>query len=291
MKSARLLSLLWIVMLGCNSDEPSYPIIPFIEGATLEYAKGFNFDSLLLDFNYRDGDFDLGLSPEESLDSPYHYSDFYMLSGTALTKTVPTGIPTDYRMVIDPRNHPGKIATRRRLKNAGIDLSTFPCSDFYRGLVLIRTTDTHIIDEEDDTQFELVGNEYYINVYDTFLIEANPNHYNITVDYLVEQADGAFSVFDWNEWAQKVSPWNCGYGYSYNGRFPKPPSHPSKRVSSGPFIMRRTGKFSGSMHYKMASLGYPKIFGGKRIKVRVSIKDRELHESNVIETAPILIPQ
>jgi hypothetical protein len=71
---------------GCEKDEdPDYPIEPFIENSYLVYFDGQHTDSLKLTFLYRDGDMDLGLTPQD-VDSPYHARNLFVEDGTSLMK-------------------------------------------------------------------------------------------------------------------------------------------------------------------------------------------------------------
>jgi hypothetical protein len=90
--------------------------------------------------------------------------------------------------------------------------------------------------------------------------ETNPNHYNITVDFLVW--DGTtFKEFDFRkEFCNQT----------FDGRFPP--------------LQDNESRIEGTLLYSMSSRGFETIFSIKRLKLRVAIKDRALHESAVIET-------
>lgn len=101
----------------------------------------------------------------------------------------------------------------------------------------------------------------------------NENYYNIFVDFWYEDQNGAFVRFDWyNE-----------YCITYNGRFQFEPGE------HGPFILTMPNSKSGKLTYRITSAGFTSLFGDKKMKLRIYIKDRELHVSNVVETAPFYL--
>ena len=100
----------------------------------------------------------------------------------------------------------------------------------------------------------------------------NENFYNILIDYLYEDANGEFLEFDWS-----------GYCITYDGRFP------NLSGKSGPFTLRMDSRTKGQLTYRMSNLGFIPLFGDKRVKLRVHIKDRALHDSNTIETDPFFL--
>ena len=53
------------------------------------------------------------------------------------------------------------------------------------------------------------------NKIDTFYFQLNPNHYNIFIDFFVQNNDGSFKEFDWQK--EFTYP-NCGI--PFDGRFP-----------------------------------------------------------------------
>ncbi|MCW5910702.1 MAG: hypothetical protein KIT62_06490 [Cyclobacteriaceae bacterium] len=110
---------------------------------------------------------------------------------------------------------------------------------------------------------------YRVNnvVQDTLYFELNPDHYNIEIDFLVKNTDGTFTEFDWTT---EFDYPNCGL--TYDGRFPI-------------LYEDRSGSpLEGTIRYGMGSTGFRILFSLKTIKLRVQIKDRALHRSNIIET-------
>ena len=104
-------------------------------------------------------------------------------------------------------------------------------------------------------------------VQDTVYFELNPDHHNIEVDFLVKNPDGSFTEFDWTK--EFFYP-NCGV--TFDGRFPIL------------YEDRPGSPLEGTIRYGMGSSGFRILFSLKTIKLRVQIKDRALHRSNIIET-------
>jgi hypothetical protein len=104
-------------------------------------------------------------------------------------------------------------------------------------------------------------------VKDTIYFQLNPNHYNITVQFLIKNPDSSFTEFD----LRKEFDYP-GCGGTFDGRFPilykEKPGAP----------------LEGKIRYAIGSTGFKLFFSIKTLKLRVQIKDRALNKSNVIET-------
>jgi hypothetical protein len=111
---------------------------------------------------------------------------------------------------------------------------------------------------------------YLVDQADTFYIQQNQNQYNIFVDFYVRK-NGDYELFDWITW----NPPNCGE--SYNGRFP---------------ILNESGKerpLEGILKYKMEGKGFEVIFKNDTLKLDISIQDRALHRSNVVQSQEFIL--
>ena len=113
------------------------------------------------------------------------------------------------------------------------------------------------------------------NKVDTFYFQPNPNHHNIFVEYLVKNNDGIFTEFDWTK--EFAYP-QCGI--TFDGRFPIL----SKDLS-------QNAALDGRIRYGMASTGFLILFSIKTLKLRITIQDRSLHKSNIIETPEFRLDQ
>jgi hypothetical protein len=104
-------------------------------------------------------------------------------------------------------------------------------------------------------------------VKDTLYFQLNPDYYNITVEYLVKNANGTFTEFDWRE---AFNYPNCGG--TFDGRFPIL------------FKDKPGAPLEGTIRYGMGSTGFKVLFSTKTLKLRIQIKDRALNRSNIVES-------
>lgn len=275
--------------ISCDSDEsePAYPAVPFIESSQLDFVPGAltgqsRTDTIKLTFKFRDGDFDLGLM-QTDIDSPYHRVNFFLENSGVLSKMVTKKVYEDVKPLLSPRQS-GKLATYRHLKNEMLSPPALNlCVNYlYEQELFISSVHQSVVDEESIAEIlTKSGRPDIFRLADTVLIEHNRHHHNILITYLVEQPDGSFSPFDFQK----------QYCSTFDGRFPYlVGTWSAPTIKYGPFSVRRYSKQRGQMIYSMMSVGFRPLFGGKRIKVRFSIKDRALNESNVLETEPLLIP-
>lgn len=103
----------------------------------------------------------------------------------------------------------------------------------------------------------------------------NENHFNIIVKFLYSDNGLNFTEFDWRALV-------C---YDYNGRFPDlSGARKNSTISAGPFIIQVKNNFEGKVTYTMLSTGFKPLFGGKKLKLSIQVKDRALNRSNIIET-------
>lgn len=270
-------------LLGCF-DPPQYSVEPEINYVKIEFAEVGSFsdaDSLILTIDFKDGDGDLGLSPSQ-IDTPFHTTNFFV--GENQQKTaVSAGLYSDFSglqyvssgatpksptFVIDSAPPSGSFISLTDQLEYSLPPYTAPytCTAYYQAYtndtIFVRTPDRHAIKSENlvDT---LVNNQGQIVLYaalGTWYIESNPNHYNITVKFLVKQSDNSFTEFDFRE----------EYCSTYDGRFPVLAD--SKRA------------LEGSLRYVMEGTGFLSTFSVNTLKLSIQIQDRAFHPSNVIET-------
>lgn len=72
-----------ILLTQCDSEE-NFPVEPYIEFRSLSFVETENPtipDTLKLSFYFRDGDFDLGIDPNE-IDPPFNPYNYYFKDGT-----------------------------------------------------------------------------------------------------------------------------------------------------------------------------------------------------------------
>lgn len=273
---------LMLVMFNACFDPPQYSIVPYIEYQNIEFIEVGGFsdpDSIILYIDFRDGDGDLGLS-DTDISDPYHDSNFFLEDGTGGLIKVPAEVRySDIPPMIKLSGEQGKLATARtRLKPSYSYLPAFdgdgcphyylhngrPDTAYYKyDFIYISEEDGHIIDDTyyiTDTLTATDLPDIYV-LQDTVYYEPNRYHNNIRIQWMVQNNDGSFTEFDWADLA-------CGT--SFDGRFP--------------ILEDRTRAVEGTLRYSMVSIGFLQLFSIKTLKLRISIWDRSLHQSNVIET-------
>jgi len=118
-------------------------------------------------------------------------------------------------------------------------------------------------------QYTLAGQSQVLT--DTFFIQKNVNNKNIYVDFF-RKVDGSYEFLDWAYVFERE-----GCGFDFNSRFPV-------------FDSDNIGKsLSGTLRYAMVSEGFEITLKQDTFKLRIYIKDRALHDSNVIETPDLTL--
>lgn len=283
-RGAALLSF-FSLLLGSCFDPPDFPATPeivFDEIVFRDVPDNNKPDSLILYIDFKDGDGDLGLDPQDPFyyADPYNYGDFFQINKTGGFNTIQTlpgqlttqvnNIPTT--IIVDlldiPNPADGKLVFPRTRNNPSYStLPMFSCADYEPKDFVIEGVDADVLDQFStikDTVFD--QGRPYLLVFDTLYFEPNPNHYNITVDFLVKTdpnnpvPDLRFTEFDWRK----------EFCTTFDGRFP--------------VLSTSSSALDGNLKYAMESRGFKILFGGKTLKLRIQIKDRSLNESNTIET-------
>jgi len=119
------------------------------------------------------------------------------------------------------------------------------------------------------TNWDVITDAESGKVTDTLYFELNPNHYNIFVDFYIKQPDNSFALYDWKK--EFIYP-NCQVN-GFDGRFPILSKDLSQKTAQ-----------EGKIRYSMKSVGFLIFFSIKVLKLKISIQDRKLQRSNVIET-------
>jgi hypothetical protein len=237
-----------VLSLGFSAcfEAPHFSDIPEIEFVNVSFKDVTNpatADTLIITISFKDGDGDLGLGEDVS-DELYPYNDkfFYELNGQEVY------FPPD----TIPYND-GTLINYKAKRTGGYPYDTLP--DFLTPYSCTRWTVTTDFASGKTT--------------DTLYSNINPYHYNFFVDFFVQQADGSFKLFDWNE--QYTYP-NC-VPAGFDGRFP---------VLSQDLTQKTPQE--GNIVYKMQSVGFNYVFSIKTLQLRIRILDRALHSSNTIFT-------
>lgn len=286
-----LIFCLLAVLFNCKDDEPNYPSEPFISLNGVSFHKFEDDpDILSLRIYFRDGDKDVGLSQEDT-NFPFNSTNFFIANNNSLT---PIG-RINYRQTYDDKNGifllfdntpTGKLATLSTRMEKGFEFMPpyeFPytCLNYLDSKsVFIAEEDVAVISNSSKITGEYIfDRKKYYNIEDTFYIQNNENFYNIFVECLYKETnDSEFKTLDW----RTVTMVECGPGL--DSRIPPTYNLTSSTVESGPFIIKMKSPYEGEIRYNMKSSGFSIVLGTQTIKLRIHIKDRALHDSNIIET-------
>lgn len=280
--------VMFLFGLGSCFDEPTFGPEPFIEFEKIEFVEIGDFadaDSLNIYIRFRDGDGNLGLSPTnpDHIRNPYHPTNFFRGYNGQLTPVSAT-LYTDFtdKKYKSSGKTPTHPTYRLDLGSAGpgtfvslVDRNTYglppfespyTCTAYYKAYmqdtILVRYEDRASLKVQDivDTLLNKDNLVTDFAALQAWYIEVNPNHYNITVKFLIKQSNGTFEEFDFREefcttWDQRI-----------------PPLSEDERA------------LEGTLMYAMVGSGFLNTFSVSTLKLEVQIKDRELNKSNIITT-------
>ena len=282
-----------IVVFGACFDQPEFGNSPTIEFKGISFQKAPNGqDSLVVSVDFKDGDGDMGFLPgSENVETPYNQINFFandngqMLAmpsaliqtfrGYSYKKTKRT--PRDFGYYIEePSKTTGELLTLKS-RDEGFSLPPFtrPYDCFINDqsylneqqapdTIYIWRDNGFLIKDRNTIADTLINNsnpnEYYFVVVDYFYIEENPFHYNFKVEFFVKQNDGSFTEYDFRE----------QFCETYDGRFPQ--------------LTDNSRALEGEINYSMVSTGFLATFSIKTLKLRITVYDRALNKSNIIDT-------
>ncbi|HEY5823705.1 MAG TPA: hypothetical protein VIT44_05040 [Cyclobacteriaceae bacterium] len=237
-------------------NPPEYPIVPEIEFKSVKFvdtpdpAGQSIADTLVLSVDFKDGDGDIGFSDEDQnvSETTAKYQERIYTDTNGQRWAI--GDLLQLSQSKDPQdvNLYNSLLKYSDKKNPPFD--TLP------GFIKPYTCTNWEILENDDVTPAVTIDTLYFNL--------NPNSYNIFVDFLMNTNGTTFEEFDFRKEL-------CA---TYDGRLPIL----SKDIS-------QENPLQGTIRYAMAGTGFKLIFGlTKPMKLRVTIQDRNLHKSNVIET-------
>ena len=246
--SSLIFASLFVLLVTACYEPPEYPDNPIISFKDLRFIQvDDGQDSLILTFNFTDGDGDLGLSNNvntnpEDFRPPYHSFNAVFDDEGELILFGDTSIafPTILR-------DPFGFDFQGEFEDAPFDLPAYNCKDY-----------AFVIDQEADSLDP--------DQRDTVLIQENPFANNIIIDFyrkrngVNENITSEFSVF------------NPQCPETFNSRFPV-------------FDESNIGRsLEGSISYAMLSSGFPFVFSNDSIRLDFHIFDRSLNQSNVVST-------
>jgi len=267
---------IWVAY-SCHPPEP-FPDKPHIRFNDLQYKpderNGFQ-DSLILFFDFEDGDGDLGLDPGHDqyppFDDEYPFHDFDIIVDSVHTYFSDGQRYAHYRFVTfgDPNVYPPYF--KYNPFSSFIDPDTFSTVDD-RPAFSCDYYDTLRINSQKNI-FILPGSIIDIEGFktDTVYMIKNPFRNNMFVDFYIDiQGNGNFQYFDW-----KYATSQYGCGLDFNGRFPIWDEDNWKNETS----------LQGTIKYSMKSLGFENILRTREFKLHFYIIDRSLNHSDTVITS------
>jgi hypothetical protein len=242
-------------------DPPEYPDQPEIVFKSLNYVEVPDLttgeataDSLILVLRFKDGDGNLGLSPNE-IDPPYNDRWYY--------------VRTPLDAAVNPDCAPYQSEHRCfYLSNLKTEFDKYlDYKDKRRNLPPYDTL-AAFKKPENCLNWEVVRDNAG-QVIDTLFFTLNPHYSNIYVEFQTKNGDNSYTAFDWSNFLTYPS---CEV-QGFNGRFPLLTEPGSNETP-----------LEGDIKYSMPSPFFKIIFGAKTIRLRVYIEDRALNKSNEIVT-------
>jgi hypothetical protein len=267
---------LMIALASCFNP-PEFPIKPQITVQDIVFKKGIDPfpDSLLLTISFKDGDGDLGidaLDPTYS-DDPFHPINYFLANNGELLTLSTKKEFDDVPPIFNVKNgQSGKLITNRTRNKPGYEnLPEYNCYRYDFDSVYVKEADKDIFDNTYFSKRVIAETpEHPFPIYvllDTFYIEKNSNHNNITVDFQIRNSNGTYTDFD-------LEKEICG-ALGLDARFP---------VLSEPKF-----PLEGTLQYSIESSSFTDYLKGRTLRLKVQIKDRLLHESNVSYSKDFLI--
>lgn len=252
------------VAIASCFDPPVYPDEPEIIFKTVHFVEvpdlptgEVTADSLILVIRFKDGNGDLGLTPNET-DPPFNDRWYYVKTplDTVINRNCKT-FAKQHRCYYynDPKSQKAEFDKFIDIEDKQSGLPPYDTlKDFVKPY---NCTNWEIVRDQND---QVVGQVYFT---------LNPYYSNIFVEFQTKNGDATYTAFDWSDFLTYPS---CEV-QGFNGRFPllvEPGSGDSP--------------LEGEIRYSMPSPFFKIIFGAKTLRLKVSIVDRALHRSNVVYT-------
>ena len=157
---------------------------------------------------------------------------------------------------------------------------TFGTENITTPLYIYQPNGTYFLYSNNDNRPSFNCNDYIIDtvstlsVLDTFYIQKNENNKNIFVEFYKKNGDD-FEFINWT----RIFDQEFGCGINFDSRFP--PLNISNSIQS----------LSGKLRYGMVSYGFNSVLQNDIFKIKIRIKDRNLNDSNIIESPEITLEQ
>ena len=157
---------------------------------------------------------------------------------------------------------------------------TFGTEDIATPFYIYQPNGTYYLYSNNDNRPSFNCNDYIVDtvstlsVLDTFYIQKNENNKNIFVEFYKKNGDD-FEFINWT----RIFDQEFGCGINFDSRFP--PLNISNSSQS----------LNGKLRYGMVSYGFNSVLKNDIFKIKIKIKDRNLNDSNVIESPEITLEQ
>jgi len=287
-KGFSILSVL-ISFITFNSciNEPKFSIVPQI-GLLDRYVivtQDPNLaDTLFVVLSFKDGDGDLGFPTDDPryTSTPYNESFFFVKSDNDTTLTAigtsEISVKSNEKITVFdfPTGASGKLVTLQTRDIPGMENILPPyevpysVTSYNDGTFYVRKSDAGFLGDLKPVKTVKVpvpdgDSAVFYGVLATFFMKSNDNHYNIDVIFEVRNND-TYVPFDWGKTARWTSP--------SRGRFPNlgDAANPSSPIE-------------GTLKYGIADPDLLYYFKNQAVRLKIQIKDRALHKSNIVTTA------
>jgi hypothetical protein len=252
-----------ILSLSSCFDPPVYPEVPEISYKGIRFVEVDGQDSLILSFDFQDGDGDIGLTDSDVV-PPYHPFNYIVDSSAQFQYDPQTGldfiIPSTARVVeygMEGTESPYYLVSiydtyAGVYSETDFDLPSYSCRDYY-----------FVSDLDGDT----LGSDKT----DTILIQTNEYANNIIVKFLRKRNGQLEDITESLQAADQCTP-------PFNSRIP---------VFNDDNIGR---PLRGTIHYPMLSSGFISQFLNDSILIEFYIYDQALNQSNVVTTPAFTLP-
>ncbi len=265
------------VLLSSCFNPPEFTTSPEITYNKIEFKEvpgaGTN-DSLILYINFKDGDGDLGLDPDNPFysEEPFHPSYYYLTDPDCTGSRCDTTTTQVSTFVVYFQDIPyillnsegiaGKLVTDRTRNEPGYGnlpiYITNNCEYYSEDQLLVPAASADASYNISDTIIINNNTDSFFVIQEPFLYKQNVNHYNIEVKFEVFE-NGDWEPFNWLEFC-----------LDYNGRFP--------------VINGQSSALEGTLRYGMANPSYLALFSVKTLRLKVKLRDRALNTSNEVTT-------
>lgn len=260
------------VLVSSCFNPPEYPDVPNIVYKDVAFAKGGVLDdgspaadSVIIKLTFKDGDGDIGISNNE-FDYPFHDKWYFFEDPSKISD------PDDACAFSSPENGGYKCWNwAKQISTAYVRYATRSKTGYYDSL---RGFKEGWVKPFNCTNWEIKTEKVKPDdpterPFDTVYFQLNPHYNNIFVEFQTKNGDGSYTAFNPNTFF--TSP-ICGIRI-FDGRIPILAED-----------LKNSTPLEGEIRYAIPSVSFTALFGGKILRLKVSIEDRALHRSNTIFT-------